>query len=218
MQRLGAGGTTFVKMQQKRQIERPIYNPETLWGNVFVQGMTVGYASYHFVSPDGEGEYGAYISYEHFKCSYWPPLDDGSPVPSRVPFVNISYDSSTRTFRGHIPWYDRYGTSWQGCTSWEYEMTFDSEFLCIVSGEVKNIRNILNQQPTEAYCYGQELNYINCALPEKIRRESSETDRFIMRMRERLLHENAPQRTLVYIMQASIRVLEHDEDIFDYNV
>jgi hypothetical protein len=215
---LGALGTTFVKLQQKRKLEKPIYYSGAPWGNVFVQGLTVGYASYHFVSPDGDGEHGAYISYEHIKCSYWPPLDDGSPVPSRVPFVNTSYEPSTRTFRGQIPWHDRYGTSWQECTLWEYEMTFDSEFLCIVAGEVKNITSSTNRLPCEVHSYGHDLNYINCALPEKIHRESSEADRYIMRMRERLLKENVPQRTLVYIMQASIRVLENHQGIFDYNI
>lgn len=92
------------------------YHAGTLWGNVFVQGMRVGLASYHFASAateDGsrDGRTG-YISYEHPYCAQWPPLDDGSPVPARVPFTDVEWDEATRTFRGSVRWRDTYGTSW----------------------------------------------------------------------------------------------------------
>jgi hypothetical protein len=112
----------------------PVYHAGTLWGNVFVQAMRVGLASYHFVPPaaaaaaaadgggDEQGDAGdaaevaaigsAYISYEHPDCAQWPSLDDGSPVPARVPFTNIQFDATSRTFRGTVPWRATYGTSW----------------------------------------------------------------------------------------------------------
>merc|ERR1712130_656734 len=60
----------------------PSYHSNTLWGNTFCQGLTVGLASYHFL-PQNQNEeinddaYHAYISYEHPRTSQWPPLDNG---------------------------------------------------------------------------------------------------------------------------------------------
>lgn len=92
------------------------YHADTLWGNSFVQGMRAGLASYHFMSAvrdDSEhDDQTAYISYEHPDCAQWPPLDDGTPVPARVPFSGLQWEESTRTFRGSIRWWDTYGTSW----------------------------------------------------------------------------------------------------------
>lgn len=92
-----------------------VHHMDTLWGNTFVQGMRVGLASYHFMlaaSQDAERGEQAYISYENPDCAQWPPLDDGSPVPARVPFTDVHWDESARTFRGSIRWRDTYGTSW----------------------------------------------------------------------------------------------------------
>lgn len=127
----------------------------------------MGVASYHFISEDGEGEYGAYISYESVHCSQWPPLDDGSPVPSRVPFINCSYDSSTRTFRGTIPWSEKYGTSWQGCKTWIYEIVFDSEFICILRGKVQALT--IHGSMGKSHLFGKDLFYVNPALKRVIR-------------------------------------------------
>ncbi len=131
----------------------------------------MGLASYHFVSPTGEGEEGAYISYEHERCSVWPPLDDGSPIPYRVPFKNHSYDSVTRTFRGRIAWMELYNTTWQGNNEWEYEIVFDSEFVCIIKGGVEHDNSNFSST------YGESLNYCNAAIVEmiqsKLKEESS---------------------------------------------
>ena len=66
-------------------------------GRVYVQGNTVGLASYHFNSIND-----CYISYSSPQCSMWPALDNGDRPPTRKPFVNISIDEVKRTFRGDI--------------------------------------------------------------------------------------------------------------------
>ena len=48
---------------------------ELLAATLAEQRAPVGLASLHFVAEDGEGEDGAYISYEHPHCALWPPLD-----------------------------------------------------------------------------------------------------------------------------------------------
>ena len=196
----GHNGELLIKRQARESV-KPSYNSSSPWGNVFIQFAKVGLASYHFISMDGEGENGVYISYEHVLCSDWPPLDDGSPVPSRVPFVNHSYDNETRTFHGTIPWLETYGTCWNGHDSWKYEITFDSEFLCIISGEV-------SMGPAERITtsrYGENLNYINAAITERLECQSTEIeeserdDHIITEGRKiatRLSDEGAPSRTL----------------------
>jgi len=149
-------------------LAKPTYNLESLWGNVFIQGLRVGYASYHFLSStDGEGDNSAYISYEHRSCAAWPLLDNGSPVPSRVPFVRQSFDEENRTFSGTIAWMEVYNTCWQGDKSWQYEIIFDTEFTCITSG--KMVAETQHGTEGDTYTFGYDLNYINAALVEKIR-------------------------------------------------
>jgi len=164
---------------------RPRYHAHQLWGNTFCQGLRVGLASYHFgwlndtnntennhnnnTDAEESGQPYAYISYENSMCSSWPPLDDGSPIPPRVPFHDISFeevevtrpigntdqddndenhdnDGTNNTvtmknviFRGNIEWQQDYGTTWQNSERWEYEMHFDSRFTCILSGTVHSI-------------------------------------------------------------------------------
>ena len=162
IERLGNNDTLFSKVQHVRETAKPSYHPGSPWGNVFIQAMMVGLASYHF-----EDENDVYISYEHIECSDWPPLDDGSPVPSRVPFVNHSYDPETRTFRGSIRWIEAYGACWQGCEAWDYEIVFDTEFLCILSGTVKSFR--IDGALGNTHHYGEDLNYINAGLVERVK-------------------------------------------------
>lgn len=170
-QQLGRGGILLLQ-QRVCQSVKPTYHEGSPWGNVFVQFHTVGLASYHFISPDGENEDGAYISYESVRCSDWPPLDDGSPVPSRVPFTNRSYDPETRTFRGTISWFETYGTCWQGNALWLYEIVFDSEFLCIISGGVtmSSDEQLMSTSHNihQPHNYGEHLNYINAGIVGRI--------------------------------------------------
>ena len=72
-------------------------SPAPPFGCVYVQGMSVGVASYHFDSPGN-----IYISYEHA-----PPqwrLDNGDSPPMRKPFLEPAYNTDTRTFTGIIDW------------------------------------------------------------------------------------------------------------------
>lgn len=142
----------------------PIYHGESLWGNTFCQVYKVGLASYHFVSP----ERGGYISYEHPFCSRWPPLDDGSPVPSQVYFQNTSFHEAERVFCGTIEWQEQYGTTWQGCRKWIYNIKFDSQYTCIVSGGVKSVLHGHDEDDAQDMCtFGVDLVYINAAILEK---------------------------------------------------
>lgn len=94
---------------------RPVYIPSTVWGNTFCQALTVGLASYHFMENSADG---AYISYENEQASRWPPLDNGSPIPNKMWFTEVSFDPSERVFRGKIDWLGTHGTTWQGCRWW----------------------------------------------------------------------------------------------------
>lgn len=155
----------------------PRYHGDDVWGNVFVQQMKVGLASYHFLSePSGQtGDYSeAYISYEHPYVSQWPNLDDGSPVPSRVPFSGITWDRPGRTFRATIEWHNRYSTTWNGCARWRYEMVFDKEFTCILSGGVWTTPFDIDgdegkEKETEMSAFGESLVYVNAAVLERFR-------------------------------------------------
>jgi len=137
--------------------QRPQYVKERLWGNVFLQGGRIGLASYHFLSPDEE--HGCYISYESSQTAFWGTLDDGSPLPSRVPFRDVQYDESSTTFRGTIAWKEDYGTSWNGSDRWEYEMVFAKEFTKIKSGGVRNF--LAEGGEGTKHEYGTTLRYFN---------------------------------------------------------
>lgn len=227
---LGRTGTTFY-VQQSRHSTQPtalIFNSSDPWGNMFIQANIVGLASYHFISPTGEGENGAYISYEHERCSSWPSLDDGSPVPQRVPFVNHSYDTQTRTFRGTIPWLEVYGTTWQGNSEWIYEIVFDSSFVCILRGSVT--------MANETTDYGETLNYCNAAIVEMIKAEvnrrnppnqngNEENVHWVQNVREvisqlktRLRDEGSSIWTLNLVSSASSGAIHPDLNPIDYNV
>jgi len=149
-QRWRAGSNNLVRTA-------PTYHADALWGNTFCQALRVGLASYHFVSE----QEGAYISYEHPDTRQWPPLDNGMPVPSRVPFHDISFPDP-RTFRGSICWQEEYGTTWQGMARWNYEMKFDPSFYCIVSGQVQCL--LASGTEREMSRYGEDLVYGNAAL------------------------------------------------------
>jgi len=182
----------------------PKYRKNSIWGNTFVQSLRVGYASYHFISADGEGHNGVYISYEHPDCGGWPPLDDGSPVPFRVPFVEFSFDEETRTFRGKVAWKDTYGASWNGSARWTYEMVFDSEYTCIISGKVESLSNSGSTKPP--HYYGEVLNYFNAAIEEKIGDELNHLHENGMNENEARNNNNDNSSELYRLLQVS-RVL-----------
>jgi hypothetical protein len=174
----------------------PRYVPEQLWGNTFCHDLQVGLASYHFgmmqlAAGQQEAQPFAYISYESDACSRLPPLDDGSPIPPRVYFHNISVhevqetrsvtnlgpeeeeeitaaDSSCRVttthvvFRGTVEWLEDYGTTWLNHERCEYEMRFDSQFTCIASGTVHCTAATTERELLLKY--GTDLVYINAGI------------------------------------------------------
>lgn len=156
----------YERYREPEEREMPKYHGDSIGGNVFIQGYSVGYASYHFAPLEEGVSPKAYISYESQKCSLWPPLDDGSPIPSQVNFIETSFDESSRTFRGTIPWLSIYNTSWNGAEAWKYEMVFDSEFTCILSGAVTAIHNGESERIMSQF--GHVLNYVNAAMVEKV--------------------------------------------------
>jgi hypothetical protein len=106
--RLAAAAATtprpVVYQRPARQLIQPgcLGRPPDRWGN----GHRTGLASYHFVAREQ-----AYISYEHPDCAAWPPLDNGAPVPARMPFDQMSWDEDSRTWTGSIEWEGRTGTT-----------------------------------------------------------------------------------------------------------
>ena len=243
VQKLGRSGMLFKRDNNCSAGSKPCYHGNSLWGNVFIQALKVGLASYHFISIEGAGENGSYISYENVDCYQWPPLDDGTPVPPRVPFIETSFDSESRTFRGVIPWKECYGSSWNGSCKWIYEITFDTEYIAIISGSVKDINE--DGALIKIHKYNEDLIYINAALIERInsathREEHSDTvdsinddagqdgnsisrralqvRNEIMSIKTRLTDEGASRRTLQLIFEGSRGALLPGLDVIDYNL
>jgi hypothetical protein len=147
----------------------PCYNKTSLWGNVFCRNYKVGAASYHFRQLPSDdptittGE--AYASYEHDSVAGLEPLDNGRPVPSRVTFRNVACPDPY-TFRASLCWLQDYNTTWQGASRWDFEMKFDTAYMCILSGTVNKIITHDDGQETsdEMLSYGARLMYINAGL------------------------------------------------------
>lgn len=104
-----------------------ILDVDTIFGCVYLQGGSIGQASYHFDAPDN-----VYISYENAP-EFWK-LDDGSPPPKQKPFEDPKYDAATRTFTGTITWSD---SPFNGDTRWDYTMVFSDDFSVICSGALR---------------------------------------------------------------------------------
>ena len=190
----------------------PTYRADCLWGNIFCQGGRVGLASYHFVGPSE-----AYISYEHTATSQWPPLDNGMPIPSRVAFHNTR-QSDPHTFCGQICWLEDFGTTWQGCRRWDYEMRFDPQFLCIVSGAVHSVTDDFGA-PQARSLYGEGLNYCNAALYSHLRSTISTSDATFDTMGEYLRDHGASPRTVALVHLVWRRAQARDgSNPIDWNV
>ena len=163
--------TRLCRVHPPRVPPRLHHHMETFWGCVFCQEYKIGMASYHFVKkprvPGSDEGAVAYISYEHEATSDWSPLDNGRPIPARVLFRNITCPDP-HTFRGSICWYDDYQTTWNGDSRWDYDITFNSSFACILSGTVHSIRmtpdgenGSATEESTKMSTFGVDLNYIN---------------------------------------------------------
>lgn len=164
----------------------PLYNATSLEGNVFVQSGSMGEASYH-IDPDQP-----YISYENaYAVTQWPPLDNGRPIPSKMYFTHVQTEGTH--FRGVIDWIGTYGTTWNHARRWIYEIHFDDQFHCVLSGTVRYEQDIDRHGQSE---FGKDLVYINAALL------SSETCRANLDFR-RLQRQEASPQTLAEIRHFS---------------
>jgi len=224
IERFGPGGRMYRRIDAGTRT-RPTYHGDLLWGNTFCQSLHVGLASYKFLSPED----GAYISYENPMCARWPPLDDGTPVPSQVYFKNMSFDDSERVFRGSIEWLQEFGTTWQGCSKWIYEIKFDTEYTCVISGGVKSVFHGNDDDEQDMSTFGVDLVYINAAIMEKFEtlmtNDSDEEevgyDRYVQvsqSLRSRLQREGASIRTIATMNHVLTATQQPGADPFDYNL
>ena len=112
--------------------------PTTIFGQCFVQGGSLGVASYHFEECNEASCENAYISYaaapEEWRLDAEGERGERARPPARKHFEDPSYDYSTRTFRGTIVWTPP--ATFHGDSKWTYEMIFAEDFGSIVGGQV----------------------------------------------------------------------------------
>lgn len=211
----------------------PRYNSNTVWGNTFCQGLCVGMASYHFMNTNNDTDstvsgdssnstYQAYISYESPRTELWPPLDNGNAIPPRVPFRNIRWDVTTRTFQGDICWLDDYDTTWTNETKWSYTIVFDSTYSFISSGSVSRSRGGRPHQ------FGVDLIYINAALETMLRERMLQQQHTAMGGRSpsayldivRQWRDNglASTATLDMLGEVAMGVMDNRESMINFNL
>jgi hypothetical protein len=110
----------------------PKHNGDIIWGNVFCKRLYVGSASYHFLSPTN-----SFLSYRHPACRDLPPMDDGTPLPTRVDFHDLEWDPEERKLTASIEWEKDFGISWNENVRWKLTMYFDSEYMIILKGGIQ---------------------------------------------------------------------------------
>jgi len=129
---MGQGKFLYQRLDADLGSSIPKYNGASVFGNVFTKRMYIGSASYHFVSPTE-----SYVSYRHPACRDLPPMDDGSPLPTRVNFHNVAWDPETRKLEATIEWEQDFGTSWNDNVRWKLTMHFDTEYMVILKGGIQ---------------------------------------------------------------------------------
>jgi RING-type zinc-finger len=142
----GPGGSVMLRIPQTgivppEEKPRPTYHADSLWGNTYCQFLQVGLMSLHFGAVDSDEEETnglVYMSMEHPGMSQVPPLDNGHPLPSRLPCRTVSWNAATRTFTGEIDWLREAQSPWQGTAKMHLNLTFDPQFMCIVSGTIRH--------------------------------------------------------------------------------
>merc|ERR1740124_1115921 len=121
-----------------------------LLGNLFVRNsQDVGFESIHFTQEDG-----CYVSWEHADYSI-EKKDDRTTLPSRILFTEQEFNLEKRTFSGLI---DFHG-SWGGVLYRHYELVFDTQFLCVVSGKT-NLKKVSGETQTRDI-FGKTCLYTN---------------------------------------------------------
>lgn len=129
---MGQEKVLYQKMDAKTDDSIPKYHGDSVFGNVFTKRLYIGSASYHFLSPTN-----SFISYRHPACRDLPPLDDGTPLPTRVDFHNIQWEPNERKLTATIEWEQDFGTSWNDNVRWTLIMFFDSEYMVILKGGIQ---------------------------------------------------------------------------------
>jgi hypothetical protein len=129
---MGQGKFLYQRLDADLGNSIPKYNGASVFGNVFTKRMHIGSASYHFVSPTE-----SFVSYRHPACRDLPPMDDGSPLPTRVNFHNIEWDPEERRLDATIEWEKDFGTSWNDNVRWKLTMHFDTEYMVILKGGIQ---------------------------------------------------------------------------------
>jgi Zinc finger, C3HC4 type (RING finger) len=151
-------------------------SPATLWGNVFCVKAGVGMESFHFAAPSvgDDHEIAAYIMYADSALGMLPKMGDGWALPERACFRNASYDASSRTFVGTVEWLRDYGTTHLNMNKWKFKMKFDSEFACILSGNLRGyeannsggVGGGGQRGGKVMFVFGRDQFYFNAALEE----------------------------------------------------
>ena len=129
---MGQGKFLYRKIDAQIGDSIPKYNGKSVFGNVFTKRLYLGSASYHFISPTE-----SFISYKHPACRDLPPMDDGSPMPTRVNFHNLEWNQEERKLTATIEWEKDFGTSWNDNVRWKLFMYFDTEFMVILKGGIQ---------------------------------------------------------------------------------
>ena len=118
----------------------------------------VGGMSLHF-----DKEIGCYVSCEHSDFST-KKFDDGAAWPPcrRLICTDQSYNSEERKFCGLV----QFGGTWNGNVAIKYEITFDTQYLCVLSGRMVRIK----VDGTEGYSrkIGQHFSYTNNDLDGRV--------------------------------------------------
>ena len=122
----------YQRLHAKTDDSIPKYNGKSVFGNVFTKRLYIGSSSYHFLSPTN-----CFISYRHPACRDLPPLDDGSPLPTRVDFHNVVWNEEERHLTATIEWEKDFGTSWNDNVRWKLDMYFDTEYMVILKGDIQ---------------------------------------------------------------------------------
>ena len=129
----------------------------TIVGTTFVQGESLGVASYHFERPHTSAPHhdelgDCYISYAAAPEAW--TLDNGTRPPARKPFLHPTYDAPSRTFTGTIEWHEG---AFGGDTRWEYTMVFAPNLATISGGEVRAFNAA--GEPSKTHRFGANLFY-----------------------------------------------------------
>jgi len=121
-----------------------------LKGSVFVRdNKKIGMVSLNFDEVEGP-----YLSYENEKSSKLK-FENGNLIPPRLRFSEYSFDETERRFIGIVEYA---GNCIDGVEKARYEMSFDTKYVCVVSGQIVHIKE---DQGEKSKVFGDDVIYIN---------------------------------------------------------